>query len=29
LMNNLAGTLYEVASNFLLQRNPEYGVELS
>jgi flavin-dependent dehydrogenase len=29
LMGNLAGTLYEVASHLLLQRHPEYGVELS
>ncbi|MBZ5607079.1 MAG: NAD(P)/FAD-dependent oxidoreductase [Acidobacteriia bacterium] len=29
LLENLAGTLYEVLINFLLQRNPEYRVELS
>jgi geranylgeranyl diphosphate/geranylgeranyl-bacteriochlorophyllide a reductase len=29
LLNNLAGTLYEVFMNFVLQRSPEYRVELS
>ncbi|HYL38335.1 MAG TPA: NAD(P)/FAD-dependent oxidoreductase [Bryobacteraceae bacterium] len=29
LLDNLAATLYEVATNFLLQRGPQYRVELS